>query len=293
MVGLLAATNAMGDASQPDVREEDAALSRAPHPFVKEQQPQARVAQRREDPGLEGATVAVKEEPSTSSAVALADAAQDLAEQVDLSIDGIIEVNRIVEKMLLVADVPVDPLVDYDNSRGGSISHRLRDLPEGFEGHFRVDSIHTTPSGESFNSLRLVLQKPDESNSLVRGAARYGPRIEAALTYSDDSQSLARVGIMLQNEMNFRASLEQGVNPDIGQYASGTNFVLDLTTGLPGSASTMGYRDGFVTTTAADPEYVLGPAQVTGDLKLNREAADGLLRKLIAKKAELATRRHQ
>lgn len=251
------------------------------------------------EPIARGAAAAVERSNAASGGEALAEphalreAAEDVAEQVDLAIDGIVEVNRVVEQMIQIADAPVDPQVDYESSSDGTISHRLCDLPEGFQGHFRIDPEQTLPDGTTYNSLRLVLENPDETKALVHGAPRYGPSVEATVTYNSDGQTLARVGLMMKNEMNFRSSLERGVNPDVGEFASGSHYVLDLTRGGRVITTTLGYRDGHVTSTIGDPKYQLGPAQVTGDLKLKRGAADALLQKLLAKKAGLIARRDQ
>lgn len=212
----------------------------------------------------------------------------DLTDQIDLSIDGTLEVNRLLTKLTELAELPIEDTVDYgeDIEDADYVAYAFVGVPDGVRAHLLIDPAVQRVGGREYRTIRISMQTTDQSDELRRGARRAGPEVQALLNY-DDLGNACRVAIMTKDEINFPKCLEAGVNPYFGEFASGAHYIADLRQPGHYSAETMGFKNGHFTGPRRDPSYSLGTTQLSGDLHVQSDNAANLLEKLISKKNAL------
>jgi len=244
--------------------------------------PEARVTAALEGVDQESVT---KPEPESPAALAVA----DLAEQIDMSIDGVLEVNRLMKMLSTIADHPIETEVDYSVIDNDYVAYRLKGMPEGVDAHVLIDPIVQRVGGEEYRTIRIMVHRHDDTGDHRRGAPREGPEVQALLNY-DSKGRASRVAIMTKDKLDFPAARASGVDPYYGEYPSGAYYVANLREPGHFSAETMGFKDGHLVGASDDPSYTFGTTHLSGDLQVNPDTADDLLQKLLDKKRGLASK---
>lgn len=208
-------------------------------------------------------------------------AQNELARQVDDSLEGYLYINHLLDQVQAFADLPVDPRVDLEYDDDDAIAFEILAMPAGTTGHFLVGRKTFERNGEEFRFLQMEIEMgEDESPTYHRDSLRYGPRIHLTIDY-DGSGTPYALALILQRDVALRESRQRGIDAYRGTYTTGAGYRVNLPDPERSYSGTFGLVDG----TTARADRFPGPSPLVGDTRIDPERVRALFEALMSKRA--------
>ena len=216
-----------------------------------------------------------KASTSSSPAESLEQTIADLGAQVDASLDGTLFIDELLDQVLRVADLPVDPHVDFDYQDNDGVAYRVEGTPEGTRAHFLVGLEPFERDGKEFRYFHMEIQLgADAPSEFHRDALREGPRVHLSIDY-DEQGKPGRLGLLTERRVALGDSRPSGIDAYQGSFTSGASFHVDLADPRNARAETFGIVDGHY---VQRDEFEGMPLR--GDLEVDRARVEALLARL-------------
>lgn len=243
------------------------------------------------EPELRAAPTDSSTAPGTPPTTAIEQAQEELAQQIDASLDGILDIDRLLDQVLAFADLPIDEKVDFEYEDNDSIAYRVLGTPSGTEAHLLVgretfpahgpapDPEGGADGGTECRALQLEIQLgADQPPGFHRDALREGPRLHLGLFMDPDGRPV-RMGLVTERAVALGASRRAGLDAYEGRFTSGASYGIELDGDdlRPRTAETIGLVDGHYASGASFQGQPL-----RGDLTPERERVEALARRLQA-----------
>lgn len=210
--------------------------------------------------------------------VALAASRDALAFATEEALQGIMNVNATLSDMLAIASNPVESQPDFDYEDDDAIAFKIRDLPDGMEGHMLVGLQPYEENGRSYRYLQMNLNMPSMQSGSYEGVFRDVPNVSLSISYdTDEPYKPTRFALMLQQPVDIAVSRDRGIDAYSGTYTNGAYYWHDfLKPDQQPLTTTIGIIDGQPASVKTFP----GMSPLMGDVDLNRGMLDDLLARL-------------
>lgn len=228
-----------------------------------------------EDPPDDEANAGPLEDPRAVALVASRDA---LAFATEDALQGIMNVNATLSDMLAIASNPVDSQPDFEYEDDDAIAFKIRELPDGMEGHMLVGLQPYEENGRSYRYLQMNLSMPSMQSGFYEGVFRDVPNVNLSISYdTDEPYKPTRFALMLQQQVDLGGSRDRGIDAYSGTYTNGAYYWHDfLRPNQEPLTTTIGIVDGQPASVTAFP----GMSPLMGDVDLDRDILDDLLAQL-------------
>lgn len=215
------------------------------------------------------------------------DEARDvIAELVDRSLDGSIDVNRLVASLAAIADLPIETTADLDFEDNDAIPYRFVGTPEDTDAHFLVGLESFSRDGKEYRSFEIELQVGGNEVELHRGFLREGPRVRLQMDYDQDG-NMGHLALIATRRVSLGDSRRAGIDAYQGEFTNGISYATSLTDPADHSSETIGVRDGRSVTSLSDPPFGEGIRPLVGDVEIDPEVARLLFDRMRARLASL------
>ena len=230
-----------------------------------------------DNPPLAVATIESEEDSPEMVALKLAKA--DLADQVDMSLDGILEINRLLDKLSLIADLPISRQVDYEFDDSDAVAYKMLGTPEGMSAHFLVGLDSFERDGKTYKAYELEVQMDGYDVTFDRGAMRSGPRVRIMMDFDEDGNP-GMLALLMTRRVALAASRGAGVDAYTGDFVTGCSYKSSMTNPEDSMSETYGIQNGHIVTSMTSPAYSNMIKPLAGDVILQPDKAQALLGKL-------------
>ena len=199
-------------------------------------------------------------------------AKREISEQVDISLDGIVEINRLIDQLTLIAELPIDSEVDYDFEDSDAVAYKVLGTPDGMDAHFLVGLESFERDGKRFKAYELEVQIGGDDVTFERGAMREGPRVRMLMDFDEDGNP-GMMGLVATRRVSLGLSRQAGINAYEGEYVNGISYKGSATIPEDNMSETFGVQNGRVVTSVTSPSYSNSIKPLLGDVMIEPEKA--------------------
>ena len=210
----------------------------------------------------------------SSKATPLEAAHDELATQINDSLDGYLYINHLLDQVLAFAELPISETVDFEYKRDKVIAYPILGLPEGTTGHFLVGGKSYVRDGKDLNYFQIEIEMDRGKREFHCDALREGPRMHLTLDYDEEGKP-ARMALITERRISLSHSLDEGIDAYHGRFTSGAGYSVDLSDIHKPTSYTYGIIDGQY----LDQDVFQGTMPLYGDLDLDPAKVEALLGK--------------
>lgn len=194
----------------------------------------------------------------------LAAAQAELEMHINDSLEGVLYVNAILDRLLECAKLPVSESVDFEYEDDDSVAYKVLGLPDGTVAHFLVVLRPIERSGRDYQQFQFEIQMNTTRDSeFYRDSWREGPRVHVALD-QDENGNPTVLALLTERKIDLHDSRHRGVDAYQGRFTSGASFRVDTSDPHAYRAETFGIVNGHY---ASPKDFVAVP--LIGDLVID------------------------
>jgi hypothetical protein len=218
-----------------------------------------------------------EENEGESETIGLVRAQDELASQINASLDGFLYINDLLDQIYVFANLPVDHRVDLEYDDEGAIAFRILGTPKGTSGHFLVGQKSFDRDGKELKFVQMeIVMGADESPVFFRDSIRCGPRLHMTVDYDSDGAPNA-MALVLQRDIDLKESRKQGINAFVGTYTTGVGYRVNLV----GQESCFSETFGLINGRVSHRERFNGISPLAGDTQIDKGRLQALFEALM------------
>lgn len=207
---------------------------------------------------------------------------EELASQVNDSLDGFLYINHVLDQLTSFAQLPVETKADLDYESDERACFKLQETPPGTTARLLVLHKPFELEGRELRGIELEVQMDaEEPPGFYRDCFRSGPRAHISISY-DEAGDPVGLALILERKINPKVSRENGIDAYQGRFTCGAGYRVDLSTG-----TTTSETFGFVNGNYAFRDAFQGISPLRGDVQIDKERVGALLRELTAKRRQV------
>lgn len=207
---------------------------------------------------------------------------EELASQVNDSLDGFLHINHVLDQLTAYARLPVETKADLDYESDERACFKLLDTPPGTTARLLVLHKPFELEGRELRGIELEVQMDaEERPGFYRDCFRSGPRAHISISY-DEAGDAVGLALILERKINPKVSRDNGIDAYQGRFTCGAGYRVDLATG-----TTTSETFGFVNGNYAFRDAFQGISPLRGDVQIDKDRVGALLRELTAKRRQV------
>jgi len=208
----------------------------------------------------------------------LAAARDQIVEQCNAALDGVVFVNDVLDYMLQFSSLEVAKVHDFDYEDNDALAYNLIGAPEGTEARMLVGLQPFESEGGRTRYLQLEVDVKSVPSELIQGAIRYSPRIDLNIAYLETVPTQpVRFALNISRAVGFADSRDVGIDAYQGRLTEGAYFWVDL---VADPQNPISGTYGVVDAVPYNVKTFGGVSPLDGDVQLDVERVGKLLTQL-------------
>lgn len=191
--------------------------------------------------------------------------------QINDSLEGVLYVNAVLDRLLEYAQLPISDSVDFEYEDDDLVAYKVLGLPDGTVAHFLVGLKGIERNGRDYQQFQFEIQMDANRDSdFYQDSWREGPRIHIALD-QDENGNPAVLALLTERKVDLHESRHRGVDAYQGRFTSGASLRVDISDPHAYRAETFGIINGHY---ASSKDFVAVP--LVGDLVIDPQRVSAL-----------------